>query len=147
MTRSILPAGLVLGLALAMAAPALAKPGGGGMADRLAAMDANGDGQITRAEAVAMRQTMFARIDADKNGYLTEAEMKAAREAAAAQRKAGKGGDGEGIRGMSRLDVNGDGQIAKSELEAAPFPLFERFDSNKDGVLQKAEWPQGRGKS
>ncbi|NIJ18746.1 hypothetical protein FHS95_000415 [Sphingomonas naasensis] len=37
--------------------------------------DANGDGQITRAEWVAAANTRFERLDADKDGKLTAAEM------------------------------------------------------------------------
>jgi hypothetical protein len=45
--------------------------GGGGL---WAAMDADGDGKVTQAEALSASKTRFAKLDADKNGLLSEAE-------------------------------------------------------------------------
>jgi hypothetical protein len=49
--------------------------GGGGWA----AMDADHDGKITEAEALAASKARFAALDADKNGVLSEAEQPARR--------------------------------------------------------------------
>jgi hypothetical protein len=50
-------------------------PGGGGWA----AMDADHDGKITEAEALAASKARFAALDVDKNGVLSEAEQPARR--------------------------------------------------------------------
>jgi hypothetical protein len=50
--------------------------GGGGM---WTAMDADHDGKITLAEALAASKAHFAELDADKNGSLSEAERPARR--------------------------------------------------------------------
>jgi Ca2+-binding EF-hand superfamily protein len=138
--------------ALAAAGAAGAKPPEGGrggmMAARLAEMDSNKDGRITKAEAEAARMRMFDKLDADKNGIVTAAEIKTAHESMAARRpdddKGGKGGE-HGMRGIERQDVNGDGQVTREEAKAAPYPMFDRLDANKDGVIDAAEMPKGRG--
>ncbi|SFK62777.1 hypothetical protein [Caulobacter sp. UNC279MFTsu5.1] len=48
-------------------------PGGG--AGALAAMDADHDGKITEAEALAASKARFAALDADKDGVLSPAEQ------------------------------------------------------------------------
>jgi hypothetical protein len=45
--------------------------GAGGMWN---AMDVDGDGKVTQAEALAASKARFAKLDADKNGVLSEAE-------------------------------------------------------------------------
>jgi Ca2+-binding EF-hand superfamily protein len=52
-------------------------PGGGGAA--LAAMDADHDGKITEAEALAAAKARFAALDTDKDGVLSQAELPARR--------------------------------------------------------------------
>ncbi|GIX21358.1 MAG: hypothetical protein KatS3mg121_0141 [Gammaproteobacteria bacterium] len=42
-------------------------------------MDADGDGQVTRAEFLAAHEKHFDRLDADGDGILTHDELKAAR--------------------------------------------------------------------
>lgn len=139
---------LMLSLALAGAVVAAgtgvaaAKPGqgerGAMMAARLAEMDADKNGKITKAEAESVRVRMFTRLDADKNGVVTRAEMDAARAAM-------KGDHDGGMRGMERLDGDKDGQITKAEALAAPYPMFQRLDANGDGVIDKAELPKRGG--
>jgi len=58
--------------------PNAGKGGGGGSA-ALSAMDADHDGKITEAEALAASKARFAALDADKNGELSEAELPARR--------------------------------------------------------------------
>lgn len=136
-TLSIAVASLALA---AVAAPALAKPGGGDrsamMAERMAEMDTNKDGKISKAEAEAVRLKSFNAMDADRNGVVSTAEMKAARQAIMAQQN-------RKMRGMDRLDANDDGQITKAEALAAPYGMFDRLDVNKDGVVDQSEMPKG----
>lgn len=51
--------------------------GGGRRLDRLAEMDADKNGQITEAEALAVSQARFAKLDTNKDGLLDDAEQKA----------------------------------------------------------------------
>jgi hypothetical protein len=99
---------------------------GGGMLERLMAADTNGDGAITKAEARAAREAAFARLDTDGDGFI------AADERAGKAGKKGKGGFGGG-------DTNGDGKISKAEFMAAPYRAFDRFDTNKNDILEASE--------
>ena len=55
----------------------------------------------------------------------------------------------QGTIAEDRLDANRDGRIQRSEL-SGQFPggeqLFNRFDENKDGVLDKVELEAARGR-
>ncbi|MFW2828817.1 EF-hand domain-containing protein [Sphingomonas sp. ID0503] len=62
--------------------------GGGRWFDRL---DANKDGQVTRAEAVAARLAIFDKVDANKDGTVTPEERKAGWDAKRAEWKAKRG--------------------------------------------------------
>ena len=112
--------------------PTAVAQGRGG--DLLAAMDANGDGAVTRAEAQAARESMFTRIDADRDGYISQAERTAMREQAA--RRAPRG----------NADANGDGRISHSEFMGQPFRGFDMADANNDGVVTSAEIAALRGR-
>ncbi len=66
----------------AMAQTSPAPPSGGGMrGGMLMRADANGDGIVSRAEAMAAAAAQFDRVDADRDGNVTRDEMRAAREA------------------------------------------------------------------
>jgi Ca2+-binding EF-hand superfamily protein len=40
---------------------------------------------------------------------------------------------------VMRADANGDGKVTPEEMTAAVGPLFERFDTDHDGAITKAE--------
>jgi Ca2+-binding EF-hand superfamily protein len=109
------------------ATPAYAQSGG--MAERLAALDLNRDGSITRAEAREARLAAFERADANYDGYLSETE-----------RNAG-GGNGNGMmrQGLGAADANSDGRVSRDEALAAPYRGFDRLDANNDGVISSQE--------
>ena len=58
------------------------------MHERMKAADKDGDGKISRAEAVAMPRLAkhFDEIDTNKDGFLSKEELKASREKHAAQK-------------------------------------------------------------
>jgi Ca2+-binding EF-hand superfamily protein len=91
------------------------------------ALDANGDGAITRAEARDGRQAMFDRMDTDRNGYLSESE------------RAGARGDRATRQGLGDADSNNDGQVSRAEAMAAPYRGFDRLDANNDDVVSSQE--------
>lgn len=93
----------------------------------LTAMDANGDGALTRSEAEAARGRMFDRLDSDHDSALSQTERDAAR------------GARNGAEAMAGGDANGDGFVSRAEAMARPYRIFDRFDSNRDSVLSAAE--------
>ena len=110
-------------VALCLTAPAAWAQGG---LDRLRAMDANGDGTITRAEAEAARGVMFGRLDGDHDDFISPAERDGAHNPRAR-------------RALEGADANQDGRISRAELMARPYAGFDRLDANSDGVISAAE--------
>lgn len=115
----------ILALALIGAAPAWAQQGGG--LESLMALDANGDGALSRAEAEAGRTVVFNCVDSDHDGYLSEAER------------------GERRMLQAIQDSDGDGRISRAEIMAAPYRGFDRLDRDSDGVITAEEIEAARG--
>lgn len=106
--------------------------------------DVDGDGQVTREEAMSHAVERFERMDADANGAVTEEEMKAARdEMRKARQGAREGKKGKrGGRGFLRADTDEDGQVSRAEIMASAEARFDRADANGDGYLTKDEMPR-----
>ncbi|MEO0816930.1 MAG: calcium-binding protein [Pseudomonadota bacterium] len=130
---SLIALTLTLGAAT-MALPAAADDHRGGHGERLQALDTNGDGNISRDEAEAARQAMFAQADANGDGSITEAEFTAAAEARAEERRANRQG-----RAFGRADANGDGVLTLDETGGRIDAMFERVDTDGDGLITEAE--------
>jgi Ca2+-binding EF-hand superfamily protein len=110
--------------------------------ERLKAADTNGDGQISAEEFKTAfpkaPQDRFAKLDRNKDGFLSKAD-----------RPEGQaGGDAGPARHdmaakLQKADANGDGKVTYEEAVAAkpglPRADFDRFDSNKDGVLDASD--------
>jgi hypothetical protein len=123
---------MIAAVVLAAASPVWAQQRGGGL-DRLVAMDANGDGAITRAEAEAARTAQFNRLDTDHDGYLSQAE-----------RAAAPGGG----RMLNQLpDGDSDGRISRTEMMAAPYRGFDRLDADGNGTLSAQEIETARARA
>jgi Ca2+-binding EF-hand superfamily protein len=95
-----------------------------------AKIDANKDGNITRAEAANHPKLLqhFDQIDTNKDGVLSKEERMAF-----AQAHKGEA--------MKKMDGNGDGKISREEAAKHPrlAKHFDQIDTNKDGVLSTDE--------
>lgn len=140
----------------------------GGMAREAAhdfsEIDADGDGQVTRAEFDAMAKARFAAADSDGDGFISREEMAQSAESRRADRVARMlerlDADGDGMlnaeelmawggdrgtsrvgRHFNRMDANGDDKIAPSEMAGKrdPAAMFARLDSDGNGTLSEDE--------
>jgi Ca2+-binding EF-hand superfamily protein len=130
----------LLGAAVALPSVSNAAPSDAPAAghQKLKALDKDGDGKISRAEAAAAPRLAkrFDAIDANKDGFVTADEMKAARAKAAAVM-------------FKRIDTDNDGRISKAEADAKAPRLAKNFaaiDANKDGFVSKDELAAARKK-
>jgi hypothetical protein len=107
-------------------------PGGGmgrgGMdpVQRIMSADLDGDGKVTRAEYV---KSQFDRMDRNKDGVI-DAKDFAEMPAEMADRMKDR---------VMRADANGDGKVTMEEYAASAGRMFDRFDTNHDGVITKDE--------
>jgi Ca2+-binding EF-hand superfamily protein len=91
--------------------------------ERFKAMDANGDGAVSKEEYVAWAIKNQPRRDGDDK---RRAEM---------QERQG--------RFFERIDADRDGKISPAEWAAAGDAVFARLDANKDGAIEPAEIRRG----
>ncbi|MDQ0394853.1 EF-hand domain-containing protein [Labrys monachus] len=131
---------VVLAPLLALAAAGCATTALGAMSGRkpdLARMlqnaDENGDGVVTCAEYADARRKLFARLDRNGDGYLGSDDVPG--------RFAARIGGREGglAQAIALLDKNGDGRISRDEFVAGPGLLFDRADTDHDGVIDARE--------
>ncbi len=118
------------------------------------ALDADHDGTLSAAEIAAAPKALRT-LDKNQDGNLTMDEL----------RPAGRGGEGRGdgggrgeggerreggegapvdnteetVKTLMAFDANGDGKLQKSELPERMQGIFERGDTNHDGVLTVEE--------
>jgi Ca2+-binding EF-hand superfamily protein len=151
---------LVTAPAFAAAAPApAAKPAGAaqpaptraalikGLDATFKAVDTNGDGSISAAEAQAAEgkvqqqrltrvranvEAEFAKLDTNKDGQLSKAEFMAA-----APTSAGNAPNGAAI--VAQLDKNKDGKVTADEYKAPRLAMFDKLDTNHDGTISPTE--------
>ena len=97
--------------------------------------DANHDGKVTKQEYNDARAALFARMDRNSDGFIDDADSRTGTNERG-QRAAAA------LRG--RIDANGDGKISKDEFINAPTMMFDKFDANKDGVLDAQELEAAR---
>jgi Ca2+-binding EF-hand superfamily protein len=91
---------------------------------RFRALDHNNDGRLTRNEWHG-RAELFTRVDRNRDNALSRAEFIGEDDADREDR-------------FADLDVNRDGRVARNEWHGST-AVFDALDSNRDGVLTRAE--------
>ena len=103
--------------------------------------DSDGNGVVTRQEAMDAAAARFDRADADGNGEITKEEMKAGREKWREGRRDRRGD------GFGRMDQNEDGILTENEVTTAAQDRFARMDLNGDKQVTPEEareaWKKG----
>ncbi len=142
-----------LALAVLSAGAAAAEPTNAQQRGARAALDANGDGVIDRAEAARHPRLAerFDQLDRNGDGRLDASERPQHRQGGQG-RHGGKGWQHRGQHGHhdpARLDSDGDGRLSRAEVDAGTAgrkgrasPLAEQFaaiDANRDGYLVRSE--------
>jgi hypothetical protein len=131
----------------------------------MAMVDADKDGVVTRAEALAAADRHFAHMDRDKDGKLAGDELRGPRHRGhhrpGADGKApppgavtplqtdrdgridkparGAGPEHRGGHMLARLDTDRDGSVAREEFRAGAIQRFDRVDANHDGRIDATE--------
>lgn len=119
-------------------------PGGSPHARMLEA-DTDGDGNISQAEAAARHAARFAEMDANGDGVISPDERPAHRRGEARGPGGGPGegrghGPGHGPGGrLLQMDADGDGAVTRAEFQAAHDAMWERLDTNGDGVIDDGD--------
>jgi hypothetical protein len=114
-------------------------PGRPGRGERWAALDTDGDGAVSQAEAQAGSPRMaehFAGFDADGNGLVTRQEVQAVRERFHEEMRA------RGEEHFQSTDRNGDGSIDLAEAQQGMPHAAEHFseiDADGNGLLTREE--------
>ena len=86
-----------------------------------------------------MPDERLARLDANNDGVLTRDEL-AARDAKQESRMEQRTSER-----FAKLDQNHDGLVDAKEFQAQAATLFTKFDKNHDGTLDASELPQHHG--
>ena len=105
-------------------------------------MDADKDGQVTRAEAEAFQRAdavaragqraraLFSQLDSDRNGQLSFSEF---------AKTQGGAPQVNGQPFIAQLDLNKDGRVSLVEHRAGKLRYFDNIDTDKDGTVTAAE--------
>lgn len=108
---------------------------GGALLEIFEAIDADGDGKVTKAELAAHRAAMFTAADTNNDRMLSADELSARHTARMAETMADRS-----ARMIDRMDNNGDGSLSADEMGKGPMEgRFARIDGDNDGAISKAE--------
>jgi Ca2+-binding EF-hand superfamily protein len=95
------------------------------------------DRPIARSEVIGVVKKQFAAMDANHDGIVTRAEF----ETYHAAQAPGAGGPFGHVGGhwFDHADTKGDGRVTLAEAEAHPLQMFDMADTNHDGVVDLQE--------
>ncbi len=106
-------------------------------------LDKDGDGAVSKAEAMAPQTEGFAKTDANGDGAITQDEAQASFEASVPeemiQQMKDKGMPNPGETFMKNLDANQDGKVEADEFGKRTEASFDRMDTDGDGMASRAE--------
>jgi Ca2+-binding EF-hand superfamily protein len=109
------------------------KPGTG--VDRLLQdVDHDRDGKVSEKE-FQLPPMLWRLLDRDRSGFVTEDEIRARRPERGLELRSVE-------EALERMDRDRDGSVSREEWRG-PAPIFDRWDSDKDGVLSSAELKTG----
>ena len=106
-------------------------PGAGKMFDRA---DTDKNGTLSQAEVLAAAEKIFERRDGNKDGAIDTADARPHK-----GKWHGKGGEDRAERMLKRLDANNDGKVSQDEMLQRATETFQRFDTDKNSTVTKAE--------
>lgn len=93
-------------------------------------------GAVTLAVFVKHHEQKLLAYDMDHDGTISRAEFMAANQ----------GRKGDPSKRFAKLDLNGDGKIDKSEIDAMLSRRFRHLDTNGDGILSANERAAAHGR-
>jgi len=119
---------LILAGAVALAAPAYAQ-GAAAVGPPVSVPPAApaAPESVSRASVQQTDKDRFAEMDANKDGFVTAAELGAA------------AGPERAAQIVGSLDSNKDGKVSLAELDSMMLGMFDKADSNHDGMVSAQE--------
>lgn len=105
-------------------------------AERFGKIDVDGNGEITQEEITAHGEARFKAADTDGDGFLSADEINEQAKMRHAKRAS---------KMLDRLDTNGDGKLAPSEMKGRrdPAKMFAKLDKDGNGTISQAEFEEG----
>jgi EF-hand domain pair/EF hand len=101
------------------------------IADRFAAIDTDGDGQIDQGEARAALERLFARMDEDQSGYLSADEFSGFHLPTRAN---------PDQKAFDEVDLDGDGRVEAEEYLETGVARFRATDVDGDAGISLSEY-------
>ncbi|EBA16686.1 EF hand domain protein [Roseobacter sp. SK209-2-6] len=132
-------AAAVAAVGILAAGSAMAKQGYGGFGHKASfqELDADGNGEVTKAEMQAHKAARFTEADTNGDGKLSPEEMQAMMQKRAGKRMA---------KMIERFDTDGDGALSQSELPEGKRhgDMFQRMDQDESGGISQEEFDQAK---
>lgn len=124
----------------------IAMPTSHALAGMLEIYDDDGDDVLTREQYIKERAKVFAATDTNKDGKLDHAEYVSEFNARLSQRidDRRQAQLKQGHVRFKAIDTNENGDISRDEYFAMSARMFERTDTNKDGVITQDDPPPVR---
>ena len=99
------------------------------------------DGPMSKADYDTETRSKFAAMDANTDGVVDKAEIEAALAKRMEGRREGRRGGQRMQRRLARYDANNDGKVTLDEVKAYIADRFQRMDLNGDGKITDEDLP------